>query len=472
MWYKRTSFLCAAALAAFAGGCAVGPNYLRPTAAAQLPASFEIPPGWKVAQPRDEEPLKNWWTCFDDGLLNRLIEQGTPRNQDLLAAFYRVEQARAVARSEVSVMAPSLSLDASVSRAGRSGTIRNAAENLQGVTTTNFLLPLVLDYEIDFWGKLRRGIEAARAQAMATEAAFRQASLTLQAELAIQRINLRSLDTEIAILREAVALRQTSLELNRKRFEVGDTDEVAVSQAETELASAESELAGLQRRRAEIENAIAVLVGLPSSGFRLEPAPLRGEPPRVPVLVPCALLERRPDVAEAERVMAAENARIGVAKAAFFPAVSLDATLGLESGALRTLFNSASGTWGVGADIVTPLFEGGRNLAELRRAKARYEEVVAGYRQTVLDAVREVDDALEGLRWLAEQQTAQDRMVAAGRRTVELSRRRYEAGVVDYFEVVDAQRTLLDAEQRAVRIRAARFLSTVALIKALGGGWD
>lgn len=453
-------------------GCMVGPAYLRPAVAEQLPAAFEVPPGWKMAEPGDRAALEDWWTCFGDPLLNRLVEEATPRNQDLAAAISRVEQARAVTRSERALLLPSLSLDASGDRSKASGTVRSTDAGRKGATSTRLALPLVLDYEIDFWGKLRRSVEAARAEEAASEASFRMAALSLQSELAVQRFQLRAGDAEIGILREALQLRRKSLELNRKRFEAGDSDEVDVSRAETEAAAAEAELLGLQRRRAEVENSIAVLLGRPAVGFALEAAPLQGEPPPVPVSLPVALLERRPDVAEAERLVAAENARIGVARAALFPAIQIDALLGFESASLRSLLNATSGVWGMGADVIAPLLEGGRNLAEWERAQARYDEVVAQYRQTVLDAVREVDDALQGLRWLSNQQAAQDRTVSAARRTVDLSRRRYEAGVVDYFEVVDAQRTLLDAEQQSIQIRSARFLATVALIKALGGGWQ
>jgi multidrug efflux system outer membrane protein len=453
--------------------CVVGPDYARPDLSAQLPESFDVPEGWKIAEPGDGAELTEWWRCFRDPELNLLMEKAMGRNQDLKAAFHRIEQSRAMAQAAWSHLLPGTRFEPSATRAKRSGTIRNTATNLTGITTTNLSLPFMLRYEIDFWGRIRRSIEAAESETLASEAACRQVALTLQAELTIQRARLRSLDAEIAIFEETVGLRNKSLDLIRKRFDAGDTDAVDVSRAETELSSTESELLGLRRNREEIENAIAVLAGEPSSGFRLAADPLpESEPPTPPVSLPAALLERRPDVAEAERLMAAANARIGVAKAAFFPTVSLNATAGLESGSTANLFHLASRTWGIGPEATMPIFEGGRNRAELRRAEAQYDEVTANYRQTVLDAIREVDDALAASSWLARQSEAQERTVASARRTVDLSMLRYEGGVADYFEVVDAQRTLLDAEQQAVRLRVGRRLAVVALVKALGGGWE
>lgn len=454
-------------------GCVLGPDFARPDVSAQLPEKFDAPEGWKIAEPSDDAELTEWWRCFQDPELNRLVKQAMERNQDLEAAFHRIEQSRAMAQSAGSYLLPGVRFEPSATRTRRSGTIRNTAANLTGITTTNLSLPLNLRYEIDFWGRIRRGIEAAEEETLASEAAMRQVALTLQAELATQRTRLRSIDAEIAIFEETVGLRNKSLDLIRKRFDAGDTDAVDVSRAETELASAEAELLGLRRTRDETENAIAVLAGVPSSGFELAPDPLpEGEPPPAPVTLPTALLERRPDVAEAERLMAAANARIGVAKAAFFPAVVINATAGLESGTTARLFDLASRTWGIGPEASMPVFEAGRNRAELRRAEAKYDEVTASYRQTVLEAVREVDDALAASGWLAKQIAAQERMVDSARRTVDLSLLRYEGGVADYFEVVDSQRTLLTAELQAVRLRAARRLAVVALIKSLGGGWE
>ncbi len=451
--------------------CTVGPNYLRPSLAKQLPTTFDLPAGWKLAEPGDEKALEQWWQRFNDPQLNRLIEQAGTNNQDLAAAFHRVEQSRAVSRSARAAWLPTANFEPSANRSKRSGTTSNTASNLAGITTSNFALPLVLDYEIDLWGKIRRGIEASEAEILASESALRQVRLAVQTELAAQYYELRSRDAEIAIFEKAVGLRKKSLDLNRKRFDAGDTDEVDVSRAETELSATESELIGLRQARDEIENAIAVLVGSPSSGFKVAAKPLTGSAPKIPASVPTDLLERRPDIAAAERIMIAENARIGVAKAAFYPSLRLMANGGLESGDISNLFKSNSRTWGLGPELSLPVFEGGRNKANLARSEARYDETVADYRQTILQAVREVDDAFTAITRLSQRAAAQQRTVNSATRTVELSESRYQAGVVDYFEVVDAQRTELDAEQQAVFIQLGRHLAAISLIRALGGDW-
>ncbi len=453
-------------------GCTVGPDYRRPLVNGQLPTAFDAPPGWKLATPADKEKLATWWDCFGDKRLDDLMKRVEAENQEMIAALHRVEQARAISQAANSAAFPGISFDPSATRGRRSGTVSDTSSNLTGRTTTNLTLPLNLGYEIDFWGKIRRGTEAAKAETEADEALRRQLQLTLQSELAVQYFGMRSLDAEIELFEAEVELRRKALELNQKRFEAGDTDEVDVSRAETEMSATETELIGLRQNRSEFENAIAVLIGKPSSGFRIAPSPLGFAPPRIPVSVPSELLERRPDIAAAERIMIAENARIGVAKAAFFPSVSFNGSIGLESGSTSQLFDYASRTWGLGPEISFPVFEGGLNKAELARSEARYDETVANYRQTILQAVREVDDALVAVDRLSQRFASQQRTVSAAARTVELSQQRYDAGVVAYFEVVDAQRTELSARQAAVRLRAAQYLASIALVKALGGGWE
>lgn len=464
-------FLAVAAALPLSGCVLVGPDYARPTVSAQLPDDFTAPDGWKVAAPRDEASRGEWWKNFDTDRLDELVKKARSQNQDLAAAVARVEQARAITAGARSAWFPAIDFTPSAYRQRRSGTTSNSAQNLTGTTITNLSLPFVLDYEIDFWGELRRAFEAANAEFLASESTLRQLEISLESELASQYFTLRGYDSEIALYEEAIDLRGKALDLNRKRFEAGDTDEVDVSRAETELAAAEADLIGLRQSRDEVEHAIAVLVGEPASDFRISPRPLAGKPPRVNVSPPTELLERRPDVAAAERAMIAENARIGVAKAAFFPSVRFTATAGLESGGTARLFDYASRTWGLGPEVSLPIFNAGRNKANLKRAEARYDEVVANYRQTVLEAVNEVENALTALRKLDERIAAQERTVKAAARTVELSRSRYDAGVDTYFEVVDAQRTELDAERLLVRFKSARFLAAIALVKALGGDW-
>lgn len=463
--------LLAAASAVALGSCTVGDDYARPDVSAQLPSSFDLPAGWKVAQPRDDEGGSAWWIAFNDSQLNRLMASAAANNQELKAAFARVEQARAIAGTARSERQPELDFSPAASRQRRSGTASSNFGNTAGRTTTTLSLPFQMQYEVDLWGRLRRAVQAADFDAQASESALRQVLLTLRAELAANYFNLRSLDAEIEIFRSAIELRRKSRDLNQLRFDAGDSDEVDVSRAKTELASTEAELAALKRTRSDFEDAIAVLVGEPSSGFAIASRPLTSAPPRIPVTVPSELLERRPDVARAERLMAAENARIGVARAAFYPTVGLSANAGLESASASDLFKIASRTWGLGPRISLPVLDGGRNETELQRALARYDETVADYRQTILEAVSEVDRTLAGAALLAEQAAAQTRTVESASRTVELSEERYAAGVVDYFEVVDAQRTLLDAEQQAARVTGARHVAAVTLARALGGAW-
>ena len=453
-------------------GCLMGPDYERPDVSEQLPESFSVPEGWKLAEPSDDQPRGEWWKHFKSPALDDLIMQAHERNQDLTAAVYRMEQARAIVDGSRAAFLPTLDFAPSFERRRRSGTINNAAANLTGTKTSNLSMPVLLGYEFDFWGGLRRAVEAAEAESLGGEATLRQARLSLEAEVATLYFTLRSLDSEIGILMEAVELRERALDLNRKRFVAGDTDEVDVTRAQTELATTEVELIDVRQSRDMVENAIAVLVGEPASGFNL-PSEMLGDPPsNAPVAAPAGLLERRPDVAAAERDMMAANARIGVAKAAFYPSVRISATGGLESGGTARLFDLASRTWGFGPEVSLPILDGGRNRAELKRVRARHEETVARYRQTVLNAVRDVEDALTDLARLKEKTIAQDRTVTAAARTVELSRRRYEAGVVAYFEVVDAQRTELDSRRLALEFKAARHLATIALIRALGGDWS
>ncbi len=471
---KPSSILMATFGSALAS-CTVGRDYARPDVSAQLPAKFDLPAGWKVAEPgggaKGAKGDAAWWARFRDPQLNTLIARVEAENQGLKAAIARVDQARAIAGAARAERGPQLDFEPAAGRERRSGTTSNNFGGTAGRATTLLSLPFQMQYELDLWGKLRRGVEAADLDAEAAEAARRGVLLTLRAELASHYFEMRALDAEIAIFQNAIALRRKSLELNQLRFLAGDTDEVDVSRAATELAATEAELAALKRGRSDLEDAIAVLVGQPSSGFRLAADPLDSEPPRLPVSVPSELLERRPDVAAAERTMAAENARIGVAQAAFYPSVGITASAGLESAGASELFDIASRTWGLGPQISFPVLDAGRNRAELARARARYDETAADYRGAVLGAVSEVDRALTGVALLGEQAAAQARTLEAARRTVELSEERHAAGVVDYFEVVDAQRTLLDAEQQAARVTGARHVAAVTLARALGGAW-
>lgn len=450
---------------------AVGPNYRRPSA--PTPANFadrELG-NWKGATPPDAIARGDWWRVFNDAALDDLERQAAENNQDLKAAMARVVQARALARDAKADFFPSLSFDPAATRGRTSETVLNPSPTRQG---NDFRVPLDLSYELDLWGRVRRNFEGANADAQARLAAFENTLLLLKADVAQNYFELRTLDTERAILRDTIGLRRDALNLVNSRFKGGAASELDVSRAETELDSTEAEILSVQRARAEVEHALAVLIGKPASDFTLRELTLASTalPPVIPAGLPSDLLERRPDIAEAERAMAAANARIGVAKAAFFPVVRLTGLAGFESMDVDTLFNWQSRAWSMGPSITWPIFQGGRNRANLKRAQAAYEENVALYRQQVLIAFKEVQDALTGTRLLSQQAEAEDRSRASARKTANISNSRYRAGLVSYLEVVDSERTALAAERESARITGERLVVSVQLIKALGGGWQ
>ena len=456
-------------LLAFISGCAVGPNYQRP--AVSTPTSYkEAGLGdWKQSTPQDAIAKGNWWEVFGDVTLNQLEQQATVNNQQLKAAVARVTQARATARVAKAEFFPNLQVDPS---ADRNRTSPNIANQFPKNSFNDFRVPLDFSYELDIWGRVRRSFEAASDEAKASVASYETVLLTLKAEVAQNYFTLRAIDAERAILRDTIGLRKEAVQLVQARYQGGAASELDLSQAETELSTAEAEYIGLGKSRVELENALAVLLGKNASEFSLAERPLDLVPPVIPPGLPSELLERRPDVAESERLLASQNARIGIAKAAFFPVVRLTGAAGFESGDISTLFNWQSRAWSLGPSISLPIFEGGRNVANLKRSRAAYEEAVAQYRERVLVAVQEVDNGLSGLRILAEQNLAQSRSVAAASRTAEISNKRYQAGLVNYLEVVDADRTKLQVQRGAVQILGQRLVTSVLLVKALGGGWE
>jgi multidrug efflux system outer membrane protein len=469
---KRPLVSLTAALAAFQTACApMGPDYRRPDV--ETPSHFKESSTWKIARPADHLPRGSWWTVFGDSTLNRLQHQAAGENPNLRAALLRVEQARLVARGSRDELLPNASLIPSAERRGDSGNLRrsNFDDFDFGGTRNTFRLPLDASYEIDFWGRVRRSIEAADADAQAQAALAETARLTLQADLAQNYFALRSVQAEIDILRATVELRRRALKVITDRFQGGATSELDKSRTETEVAGAESDLAELERRRLLLVNAIAVLAGRPASTFDLTVRPLSGVPPSVPSGVPADLLQRRPDIAEAERRMAAANARIGVAKAAFYPSVRLFGRLALESSDTSDLFTKGSKAWALGPAVNFPLLDQAALRADYERQRLQYEETIASYQSTVLAAFQEVENSLGGLRKLAEQAAAQERAVASAERTAKISADRYSAGAVLFLDVVDADRTRLQSQRTAQQITGLRFLTTVQLIKALGGGW-
>ena len=451
-------------------GWAVGPDYHRPAAPTANNFNDAALGTWKEATPADAIARGDWWRVYHDPLLDELEIQAAANNQDLKAAVARVTQARALARNAKAEFFPALSFDPFMFRQRESGNALNPVPNQLGNT---YVVPFDLTYELDLWGRVRRSFEGANLDAQARLAAFENTLLLLKADVAQNYFALRTLDTERAILRNTLGLRRDALGLVNARFQGGAASELDVSRAETELNATAAELLAADRQRAEVEHALAVLVGKPASEFAVKELPLDANslPPVIPAGLPSELLERRPDIAEAERNLAAANARIGVAKAAFFPVVRLTGIAGFESMDVDTLFNWQSRVWAIGPSITLPIFQGGRNRANLKRSQAAFEENAANYRQRILVAFKEVQDALTGARLLSEQADAQAKSLASARKTAAISNTRYRAGLVSYLEVVESERTALAAERESARITGQRFVTGVQLIKALGGGW-
>lgn len=459
--------ILSSALCLLLAGCAMGPNYQRPT--------VDNPPDWrwKKAEPRDEASKGPWWELFSDPGLNALEEKAIAGNQNLRAAVSRVDQSRATARISKSELLPTLAANPSWDRY-RTTANGNPQRGIIMPTQTvsNFSIPLDLSYEIDIWGKVRRAFESSRNEFLASAAAYQNILFTLQADVALNYFQLRAVDREIDILGQAVKLREENAALFKSRFDAGYSSELDVASTVTELNSAKASLADAKRRRALYENALAVLCGQVPSQFEIAPALISLAPPQVSPGLPSELLERRPDVAQAERTMAARNAEIGVAYAAFFPSVRLTASGGLQSAELSDLFSWESRVWSFGPSISLPIFSGGRNAAGLEKAKAAYEEAVANYRQSVLVAFQDVDNALAGLRFLQEQSDAQGNALAASRKSADISLTRYKNGIASYLDVINAERSRLAEELAAVQIDSQRMTTTVLLVKAIGGGWN
>jgi multidrug efflux system outer membrane protein len=461
------AILCALALA----GCSVGPVYQRPSPG-PLPAEWKAGSPWKEGQPRDAEIKQKFWELFDDPVLAGLELAATTNSPDLRAAFERVEQSRAIARISRADLFPGLSFDPNGNRT-RYSPSRTAQPGSQvlGYTGNDFVLPLDLSYEVDLWGRVRRSFRAAREQAQASAAAYQTVLLSLQADVAQTYFMIRSIDLDRHVVGETIALREKNLSLVESLHHGGADSELDVAQAETELASAQADFVGLNLRRAQLENALGALCGQTASSFSLAETGRIYQPPVIPVGLPADLLERRPDVAQAERTMAAASEGIGIAKAAYFPSIQLTGSAGTESVALKDIFNWENRIWSLGPNISLPLFEGGRIRAGVQSARAAYLGAVAQYRSQVLVAFHEVEDGLIGLRLLKDQFAAQMRAVDAAKKVAGQSRLRYKEGLASYFEVVIADRTALENEITAYELNGQRIVTTVLLIKALGGGW-
>ncbi len=468
------AFATLIAPATWASILTVGPDYKRPDAPA-APAYRDTSPT-VAGSASDPTPTlsPDWWRAFNDPALNDLETRALAANQDLRVALARVQQARAAAGVARADYLPSVSVDPSVNRERTSRTVDNV---LPATPSTTYKLPLDLTWELDLFGRVRRLNESTRAELAASGTTFEAARLSLTAEVATTHFTLLALDRELNVVNSTADLRRDALKLVRARASSGTASDLDVARAETELATTEADAASLAIRRSDTQNALAVLLGEAAPSFDLSASgsslsALSSQLPQVPAGLPSALLTRRPDIVAAEHTLAAANARIGVAKAAFFPAISLTGSAGYASADINNLFKTDSRLWSIGPSLYLPIFQGGRNRANLANARAVYEENVAAYRQSVLVAFREVQDALTASRLLVDQSTAQTRAVTSARRGADLAQKRYDAGYVSYLEVVDAQRTALEVERADARLTGQRWITEIALIKALGGGWS
>lgn len=449
--------------------CMIGPDYKKPDVAALVPTDWR----WKVAAPQDTSPKGPWWTVFDDPTLDELETIAVSNNQNLRAAVARVDEARAVARLSRSEFFPELSLDPSYRRERTSGNPPTPIPfPIPAANLSTYSVPLDLSYEIDLWGRVRRSFESAQAQAQASVSDYENVLLTLTADVAVNYFLVRALDAEIATLRRTLRSRSESLRILKERFAAGVVLGSDVEQANTAFATAETDLADVIRQRAETLNALAVLCGTPASTFELDERATAASPVAVPADLPSALLERRPDIARAERILAVRNAQIGVARAAYFPSIHLTGQGGFLSNDAGNLFSSDSRVWSIGPRISIPLFTAGRTTAEVKRSEAAYEEALADYRQSVLVAFREVEDSLAQITLRNDQARAQTDALTSAKHVVALAQVRYDAGTVNYLEVAEAERNALFQERRQVQLHGQRFAASVRLIKALGGSWD
>jgi NodT family efflux transporter outer membrane factor (OMF) lipoprotein len=451
------------------GGCEVGPRYARPTVP-DPPAYKELPPEWTTAQPSDAIARGKWWEIFQDAKLNELEERINVSNQNLKAAEAQYIQARALVRQNRANYFPTVTAGLSAARDHQSQNrpLFNQATNAY----TDISLPVSASYEADVWGRVRRTVEASRAEAQATAADLEGVRLSLHAELATDYYQVRELDAEEQLLSTTVTAYEQALDLTENRFKGGVASGVDVAQAQTQLETTRAQAIDVGVQRAQFEHAIAVLVGQPASTFSLASSPLTSAPPSIPAGLPSELLERRPDVAGAERRVAAANANIGVAKAAYFPNISLAASGGFESNTITNLLSGPSGFLVAGASAMVTAFDAGRRHAVSDQAKAAYDQSVADYRETVLSAFQDVEDNLAAIRILQQEATTEQAAVQAAQDSLNQSLTRYKGGVTTYLEVITAQGLALSDERTAVQILGRRISASVSLVRALGGGWD
>lgn len=463
-------------MAAALAGCTVGPNYHRP---APLPAENKIAPftvegvEWTAATPAADISRGEWWKVFGDDDLNHLETIAAKNNQTIAANLAALEQARALVGVAKADFYPQITFDPSYNRQRTSfNGVREGKAAHAAYTYNLFAIPLELGWEVDLWGRVRRQTEAARARMSVASADVEAARLIIQAEIASDYFTLRALDSDLKLLADTVETYNHSLTLTRNRRQGGIASDLDVSQAETQLRTAQAQIPPVRLQRSQLVHALAALCGQSATDFTIAERPTsETAAPQLPPMLPSQLLERRPDVAAAERQMAAANADIGVARAAFFPRLTINGAAGLQSVSAGTVLTAPSRFWSVGPQVDLPIFTGGRNKANLEATRAAYNQTMANYRQTVVSALQDVEDQLSAQKLLVDQLEGETAALKSARRTLEVANNRYKAGLVTYLEVATAQSSALEHERTVVHLAGQQRVASVALIKALGGGW-
>jgi outer membrane protein, multidrug efflux system len=465
---------CSAALllvsTVWLAGCAVGPKYQRPPVATAPAWKTEGP--WREAAPKDALAKGAWWEIYHNDELDRYEQQLLTANQSLIAARDRLNQARSLARVASAGLFPVGNVDPNGARITYSGNRPESTTPGIPLTQSAYEIPFALTYEVDLFGRARKTLQAANANLQGTAADLGNVQLVLSAELAADYFSLRELDSEYQVVQESVKIEQKGLDLVNHRHEGGIASGLDLAQQQTLLDSTITQLRLLEQQRAQFEHAIAVLTGVPASGFNVPVAPLQATPPPVPLGMPSDLLERRPDIATAERAMAQQNALVGVAKTAFYPQFTISGTGGVQSISLSSLVSTPSAFWSLGGDLLQPIFNGGRNRANLEAQKAAYEESVANYRASALTAFQQVEDGLSGLNSLSSAAESQNAAVADAHRALDIANDRYVGGLTTFLDVITAQTVLLTNERLSTQLLGQQMVTSVFLVKALGGGWD
>ena len=452
-------------------GCAIGPDYKRPDVA--MPAAFKEAEGWKQAEPRDDGQRGNWWSLYGNAQLNSLVEQVAISNQNVRAAEAQYRQAAALLDAAQAQYYPTLSAGLSGNRGQGTSSSSSASTVTPGAPVRNTVRASVsASWEADVWGRIRRSVESNEAAAQASNADLRAALLSAQATLVQSYLQLRVLDAQRHMLDETVVAYARSLQITRNRYDAGIAGRLDVAQAESQLKSAQAQAIDLGVQRAQFEHAIATLIGKAPAEFKLEASNEVPQLPSIPVALPSQLLERRPDIAAAERNMAAANAQVGVAQAAWFPALTLSGSGGYQSSSLSQLTTLPNRFWSLGPALALTLFDAGARSAQKAQAVAGYDKDVATYRQTVLSAFQEVEDNLAALRILADEAEPQLAAATAAAEALDLTNNQYNAGTVSYLNVVTAQATSLGAKRGSLDITSRRLVASAALLKALGGNWN